>query len=159
MSKTVQSAWQCSKIFQELSRTTTIALRCHHSYTRISPIFQVVTIRGKYSGLCDLGIIRILYTIYVSKWRRLSLYLMDAWEIDYAPYMPWRFPSRQKMSDSRPMMYRLWITYKAKYENQRQLGLRWVYSSKNSAAMMNSGDCITYDSVRPSREIDGDEAS
>jgi hypothetical protein len=36
-----------SKICQELSRTTTIAVRCHHGYTRITQIVQVVAIRGK----------------------------------------------------------------------------------------------------------------
>jgi hypothetical protein len=38
--------FQCIPI-QDLSRTTTIALGCHHGYTRTTPIFQVVTIRGK----------------------------------------------------------------------------------------------------------------
>jgi hypothetical protein len=38
-------------MFQDLkkqSRTTTIAVGCHHGYTGIAPMFQVVAIRDKH---------------------------------------------------------------------------------------------------------------
>jgi hypothetical protein len=47
MFKTVGKLCRCSKIFQELSRTTTIAVGCHHGYTRITPMSIFVVIRGK----------------------------------------------------------------------------------------------------------------
>jgi hypothetical protein len=45
----VQYCRQRMSMYQDLSRiikNTTITVVCHHAYSRITPIFQVVTIRG-----------------------------------------------------------------------------------------------------------------